>query len=266
MAQAIKMVLIDRGRDPRDFVLVSFGGAGPMHACFIARALNIPQVVVPAYAGVASAFGATAMDMRHDLEAFFYAPVEGVDLARLNHLYAQLEEQGRALLAQEAAPHGRIDVSRSAQMRYVGQSYEVETPAPSGVLTALSLPVIVQNFHREHEREYGVASEQFAPAFVSLGVTVIGRNEKPPIVQINTRTGQNPLKGERRVYFAGRWLTTPVYDGQRLTQGLSLRGPAIVEYTHACAVLPPETSAVVDELENLVISCQSPVARGRSSQ
>lgn len=254
MAQAIKMVLIDRGRDPRDFVLVSFGGAGPMHACFIARALNIPQVVVPAYAGVASAFGATAMDLRHDLETFLYSPVEGVDLVRLNQLYDRLEEQGRALLAQEVLTHDRVSISRGAQMRYIGQSYEVETPVPAERLTAATLPQIVQNFHREHEREYGVASAQFAPAFVSLGVTVIGHNEKPPIVQASAATGLDPRKGERRVYFAGHWLATPVYDGQRLTQGFSLRGPAMVEYAHSCAVLPPDTKAVVDALDNLVIS------------
>lgn len=254
MAQAIKMVLIDRGRDPRDFVLVSFGGAGPMHACFIARALNIPQVVVPAYAGVASAFGATAMDLRHDLETFLYSPVEGVDLVRLNQLYDRLEEQGRALLAQEVLTHDRVSISRGAQMRYIGQSYEVETPVPAERLTAATLPQIVQNFHREHEREYGVASEQFAPAFVSLGVTVIGHNEKPPIVPASAATGLDPRKGGRQVYFSGYWLTTPVYDGQRLTQGFTLRGPAIIEYAHSCAVLPPDTSAVVDELDNLVIS------------
>jgi len=254
MAQAIKMVLIDRGRDPRDFVLVSFGGAGPMHACFIARALSIPRVVVPAYAGVASAFGATAMDVRHDIEAFFYSPVEGIDLARLNQLYDQLEQRGRDLLAREQIGHARVSVSRSAQMRYVGQSYEVETPVPTNRLSATQMPQIVQNFHKEHEREYGVASTQFAPAFVSLGVTVIGHNERPPIVQVNPATGRDPRKGERRVYFAGHWLPTPVFDGQKLVQGYTLRGPAIVEYEHACAVLPPDTSAVVDALDNLVIS------------
>ena len=254
MAQAIKMVLIDRGRDPRDFVLISFGGAGPMHACFIARSLNIPQVVVPAYAGVASAFGATAMDIRHDLETFFYSPVAGVDLARLNLLYDRLEEQGRALLAREALAWERVSVSRSAQMRYIGQSYEVETPVPLGPLSAAALPQIVQSFHHAHEREYGVASEQFAPAFVSLGVTVVGHNPEPPTVETSTATGLDPRKGERRVYFAGQWLLTPVYNGQLLTQGFTLHGPAIVEYTHSCAVLPPDTTAVVDQLDNLVIS------------
>jgi N-methylhydantoinase A len=254
MAQAIKMVLIDRGRDPRDFVLVSFGGAGPMHACFIARSLNIPQVVVPAHAGVASAFGATAMDVRHDLETFFYAPVDEVDLARLNQLYERLEDQGRSLLAREVLRWERVSVSRSAQMRYVGQSYEVETPVPLGRLTASSLPHIVQSFHSAHAREYGVASEQFAPAFVSLGVTVIGHNERPPIVQTISTSSVNPCKGERQVYFAGQWLTTAIYDGQRLAPGFALRGPAIVESVHSCTVLPPDTTAVVDELENVVIS------------
>jgi N-methylhydantoinase A len=251
---AAEMVLIDRGRDPRDFVLVSFGGAGPMHACFIARALSIPQVVVPAYAGVASAFGATAMDVRHDIEAFFYAPVDGIDLVRLNQLYEQIEQRGKGLLAQEKSTQGQVSVSRSAQMRYIGQSYEVETPVPMGKLSIREMPQVVENFHKEHAREYGVASTQFAPAFVSLGVTVIGHNERPPIVQVNPATGQDPRKGERRVYFSGHWLPTPVYDGQQLAQGYSFRGPAIVEYEHACAVLPPDTSAVVDALDNLVIT------------
>jgi N-methylhydantoinase A len=139
-------------------------------------------------------------------------------------------------------------------MRYVGQSYEVETLVPSGQLTPASLPQVVQNFHDTHQREYGVASEQFAPAFVSLGLTVIGHNDKPPIVQASVANGQDSRKGERRVYFSGHWLPTPVYDGQLLSPGHALRGPAIVEYTHSCAVLPPDTTAVVDGLENLVIS------------
>src|SRR5262249_10470423 len=122
MAQAVKMVLVARGRDPRDFVLASFGGAGPMHACFIAEALSIPRVVVPNYAGVASAFGATAMDLRQDVEAFFYAPVQEVDLERLNALFVELEERARSLLSEDDVGAERMVLSRSAQMRYVGQT------------------------------------------------------------------------------------------------------------------------------------------------
>jgi len=254
MAQAIKMVLVDRGRDPRDFVLVSFGGAGPMHACFIAQAMNIPKVMVPTHAGVASAFGATAMDVRHDLEMFFYSPVEGVDLKRLNQLYAQLEAEGRALLAEEAIAQERVSITRSAQMRYIGQSYEVGTPVPSGALNISSLSNIVESFHREHRQEYGVASETFTPAFVNLGVTVIGHMKSPSMIVQAASSSPNLRKGERQVYFAGRWLPTPVYNGQALSPSLTIGGPAIVEYAHACTVLPPGTEAVVDDLDNLIIS------------
>jgi N-methylhydantoinase A len=257
MAQAIKMVLVDRGRDPRDFVLVSFGGAGPMHACFIARAMNIPKVIVPAYAGVASAFGGTVMDVRHDLEAFFYSPVAETDLERLNALYAELEHGGRALLAREGVSEDRIVLTRSAQMRYVGQSYEVETGVPAGRLDAAALSAVVASFHEEHRREYGVASEVFAPAFVSLGVTAVGRSERQPTAVREAAGGGGagePRKGERPVYFGGAWLRTALLDGEALVPGVTVRGPAIVEYAHACAVLPPDTEAVVDDLDNLIVS------------
>jgi N-methylhydantoinase A len=194
MAQAVKMVLVARGRDPRDFVLASFGGAGPMHACFIAEALSIPRVVVPNYAGVASAFGATAMDLRQDVEAFFYAPVQEVDLERLNAVFVDLEERARSLLGEDGVVADRMEFSRTAQMRYVGQTYEVETPIPSEPITAENLPRIVQEFHRQHELEYGVSSDEFAPAFVSLAVTGIGRMTAPP-TERNERSFQGFPQG-----------------------------------------------------------------------
>ena len=120
MAQAVKKVIINRGRDPRDFVLTSFGGAGPMHACFVARAMNIPKVIVPAAAGVASAFGATVMDVRQDIEQFMYAPIGEVDLDRLNGAYAELEQTARSLLARDNVPAENVLINRTAQMRSCG--------------------------------------------------------------------------------------------------------------------------------------------------
>ena len=114
MAQAVKKVIINRGRDPRDFVLTSFGGAGPMHACFVARAMNIPKVIVPAAAGVASAFGATVMDVRQDVEQFMYAPIGEVDLARLNGAYAELERTARTLLARDNVSAENVLINRTA--------------------------------------------------------------------------------------------------------------------------------------------------------
>lgn len=254
MAQAVKMVLVTRGRDPRDFVLASFGGAGPMHACFIAEALSIPRVVVPSYAGVASAFGATAMDLRQDVEAFFYAPAKDVDLERLNALFVELEERARSLLSEDGVGAERMALSRTAQMRYVGQTYEVETPIPSERIAGEHLPRIVHDFHRHHELEYGVSSDEFAPAFVSLSVTGIGRMASPPAERNGgTHSSGDARKGDRRVYFAGEWIRSAIYDGERLATRAKVTGPAIVEYAHACATLPPGTRGTVDAFGNLVI-------------
>lgn len=254
MARAVSGVVLARGRDPRDFVLASFGGAGPMHAAFVAGAMNIPQLIVPTYAGVASAFGATAMDLRHDVETFLYAPTGQVELERLNEGYSELERRARSLLAQDGVDERAMEFVRTAQMRYVGQTYEVETPIPSGVLDAEALRRITGDFHRQHALEYGVSSDVFEPAFVSLGVTGIGRMPEPPPAEPRARREGDGRKGGRKVYFDGRWLDTPVYSGEELPAGQRIPGPAIIEYPDTCAVIPPGSSAEVDAHDNLVVA------------
>ena len=253
MAQAVKKVIVARGRDPRDFILASFGGAGAMHACFVADSMNIPRIIVPREAGVASAFGATAMDLRHDLEAFYFSPVADAEVATINRMYEQLEKDAIALLEADGLKAADVQLSRSAQMRYVGQSYEVETPIPSGKLTAADLPAIATNFHQCHEMEFGVSSDDFAPAIVSLGVTVVGKIARPPIQQIDV-AGREPIKGQRQVYFDRAWHASNIYDGHALAAGATVEGPCIVEYEHACAVLPPNASGTVDAYGNMMIS------------
>ena len=253
MAQAVKMVINSRGRDPRDFVLASFGGAGPMHACFVARALAIPRVIVPAYAGVASAFGATAMDLRHDLEAFFYTPVDAVDLERMNRTFGDLESRGRELLRGGGVADDDIGFMRSAQMRYVGQTYEVTTPIPSGTITERQIAQIAEDFHRYHEIEYGVSSDEFDPALVSLGIAAIGLTVSPPSVAAKKANG-NAHKGDRDVYFDGAQTPAPIWDGDALAAGNVIAGPAVVEYAHSCAVLPPDSNGEVDTTGNLIIT------------
>ncbi len=252
MAQAVKKVLVSRGRDPRDFILASFGGAGAMHACFVADSMNIPKVIVPIHAGVASAFGATAMDLRQDLEAFYFAPVVEADLTTVNALYSELEQRAVALLAADGVARDRIELVRTAQMRYVGQSYEVETPMPNTTLTAADIPAIVATFHQCHAQEYGVSSEDFAPALVGLGVTATGKMDAPPPVTVGA-SGRAAVKGERQIYFDRAWHTSKVYDGHALQPQAQVVGPSIVEYEHACAVLPPNTVATVDAYGNLII-------------
>jgi N-methylhydantoinase A len=252
MAQAVKKVIVARGRDPRDFILASFGGAGAMHACFVAESMNIPRVIVPAEAGVASAFGATAMDLRHDLEAFYFSSVARADVAAINRMYRDLEHDALALLAADGVHASEVELLRSAQMRYIGQTYEVETPFPAGDLTSADLPQIAATFHRCHEREFGVSSDDFEPSIVALGVTAVGKTARPPIKKIAS-DGRSPLKGQRPVYFDGEWRASNIYNGHLLETDARIAGPCIVEFEHACAVLPPNVQATMDVYGNMLI-------------
>jgi N-methylhydantoinase A len=257
MAQAVKKILVARGRDPRDFVFASFGGAGALHACFVAKSMNIPKVIVPPYAGVASAFGATAMNLRQDLERFYYSPVKDADLGKINEMLVELEEKAKAVLREQGIDNdGDIELIRTAQMRYVGQSYEVDTPIPDGEITADSLPGIEQEFHAAHKQEFGVSSEDFAPAFVSFGVTAIGRMDSPPPVDLVNATEGDAIKTVRDVYFDGEWTQCKVYDGEILGTKHRIAGPAIIEYEHACTVMPPKTHAHVNAMGALVIDIE----------
>jgi len=260
MAQAIRLALAERGRDPRDFALVSAGGAGAMHACWIARSLGIPTVIVPAYAGVASAYGATRMDLRYDLERFFYAPLAGADPEQIEQRYRALEDEARALLSREGLALSAIRLRRTAQMRYVGQSYEVLTPIPDRI--GPRLDEVRANFHSAHLREYGVASDDFEPAFVSLGVTAIGLvsgrsadgAKSAATSDAKAKGAGKTIKGEREVVFEGKAVSTPLYDAAALRPADRITGPAIIEHEHSCTVLPPGSAAEVDDQGNLLIS------------
>ena len=254
MAHAVKATISGRGRDPRDFVLASFGGAGPMHACFVAQALSIPKVVVPAYAGVASAFGATALDVRHDLEAFHYTPVATADPQRIETLLGALEEEGRDRLAADGIAPDRMRFARSAQMRYMGQTYEVTVPLPDGgPLDDVGLERLGNDFHEAHRIEYGVSSDDFSPEVVSLGVAAIGVISRPTD-SAATPSGSKANGKTRRVFFDGVWHDTDVYDGDAMGAGSDVSGPAIIEYTHAVAVLPPGSGGAVDHEQNLIVT------------
>ncbi len=254
MAQAVKGVLVARARDPRDYTLVSFGGAGPMHACLVAQALSIPKVLVPAQAGVASAFGATAMDVRHDLEAFYYTPLKNADVATLTEKFDALTEDGARLLAKDGIAKSEISFKRSMQMRYVGQTYEVEVDMPEGPINASTMSKIASAFHDAHQREYGVSSEEFEAELVSLGIAAVGKLPAAPAFDFVSESLGNELIETRKVYFEGEWHDANVIDGLNLPAGKSISGPAIVEYRDTCAILLPDCTAKMDTARNLIIS------------
>ena len=252
MAQAVKKVITGRGRDPRDFILASFGGAGAMHAFLIAESMNIPRIIVPAAAGVASAFGATAMDLRQDLESFYFSAVVDADIGTINELYEKLESDALALLSADGVDENDVVITRTAQMRYVGQSYEVETPVPSGKLDDSDLVTISERFHECHKQEFGVSSDDFEPSIVVLGLAAVGKTKRPPAVTV-VASGENIEKGSRDVYFDKQWYKSIVYDGHALGAQSEVAGPCIVEFEHACAVIPPYAIGTVDNYGNMII-------------
>jgi N-methylhydantoinase A len=261
MAVAIRMVSTDRGRDPRDHTLVAFGGAGGLHAYEIARAVGIDNVLVPPFAGVACAFGATTMDVRHDLERTFYSGLDDVDLDALNEAFASLEGEVRELLAADSVSRGDVTLERSAQMRYVGQSYEVTTPMPDGRLDEAAVAALGEAFNAVHEREYGVASSEFPVALVTLRVTGVGTTIKPDAddlaaalgAQHAQTNGGGSVKERRQAYFGGRHHDVDVHDVARLTAGQEIPGPAIIEQLDGVIVVPPGSVAQADRFDNVTI-------------
>ena len=240
MALAIKMVSTDRDRDPRDHTLIAFGGAGGLHAYEIARAVGINRVLVPPFAGVASAFGATTMDVRHDLERTFYVPIDGVDVAALNAAFEDLENEVRQLMESDGVSPEDITLERSAQMRYVGQSYEVSTPVPAGTLDLGSVAALAEAFNEVHNREYGVSSTSFAVAFVTLRVTGIGRSASADpddlAAALGSRTngsGAGSIKERRRAYFAGAYHDVEVHDVARLSADQQITGRRFSTWNHS---------------------------------
>jgi N-methylhydantoinase A len=266
MAGAIKMISVDRGRDQRDYAVVTFGGAGAMHSAAIAASLGIREVIVPPFAGVASAYGATAMDVRLDVERTVYSSTRTLDPAVLQRAVAELEAEVVSQLADHGFTGEQTRLRRSAGMRYVGQSYEVETPLPDGPLGADGVAAAVEAFHAAHEREHGVRSDDFEVAFVNLRVTGEGILPKPALDSSAGGPGGQadgaapPTAGSRPVYFGGAWHETPVHDSAALLPGHALAGPAVVQYPETTLVLPPGSRGQVDAVRNVVIELDGAAA------
>lgn len=254
MAQAVKGVVVARARDPRDFVLASFGGAGPMHACFVAQAMNIPKVIIPVQAGVASAFGATAMNVRHDVEAFHYAELGSVKVGDLNRIYEELEGKARERLVRDGVPTENVEIRRSAEMRYVGQTYEVDVQISLGELTENNISEIATSFHAAHQQEYGISSDDFPIAFVALGVVATGKLAEAPVFNFASQATGASAHRSRKVYFDGEWMDATVKNASEIMPGETIAGPALIEYLDSIAVLPPRCDGNVDPHGNLIVS------------
>jgi N-methylhydantoinase A len=253
MIRAIKAVSTYRGRDPRDFTLLAFGGSGPIHAVGIARELGMRRVVVPPAPGLFSAGGLlAARQERHEVQTLF-GRTDAVDLATVNAAFCRLEERARAGLSPGRARETAVAVFRSADLRYAGQGYELTVAAPAGAIDAAGMADLIDAFGTEHERTYGHRAVDAPVELVNLRVTVRHEQERArPVRPFGTPDGG--ARGARRAYFgsAHGYVETPVIarvDLDRRAQA----GPLVVEEYDATTVVPPGCRVAVDAWSNVVI-------------
>ncbi|HEV8712481.1 MAG TPA: hydantoinase/oxoprolinase family protein [Candidatus Binatia bacterium] len=256
MANAARMHLVEKGRDPRDYNLIAFGGAGPVHAYRVAERLKLKTLVCPLAAGVTSAFGMLTAPLAFDFVQSYVTSLSDLDFTVLERLYADMEKRGRDLLA-AAGVEGEITLTRSADMRYLQQGFEIRVPLPSRRLTPDDLPDLRRAFAEEYERLYkrlnpGVEIEVVNWRLIASGpppqITL-----RPPAAAGRSLTAAR--KGERPVYLPEHngFVPCSVYDRYLLPVGASFSGPAVVEERECTVVIGPDAHVNVDEEQNLVI-------------
>jgi N-methylhydantoinase A len=253
MADQIRLVTIKRGYDPRGFALVVLGGAGPVHGVALAEEIGISEVLVPEAPGVLAAFGLLAAAVEHHHARTLQSPVDSVDLTAVNSCLAALDEAGRARMREEGVALEAVHVTYAADMRYVGQAYELEVPIPAR-LAAEQVLVAQADFHAAHERVYGYARGGQPVEFVNFRATHTYPLPRPRVRAPHGTRRAKPQVGERRAYFSpAGFIPTPIFDRSGLAPDTRLGGPAIVEQPDTTTVIPPGYVAVVERSGNLRI-------------
>lgn len=246
MANAVKLISVGRGFDPRDFALVVFGGAGPLHGADLARDLDIPAVIFPRYPGIASAMGCLLVDIRHDLSTMYLKRAADATLSEIEAEFSKLEEEARHRLAEEGVAPGDMHLQRAVEMRYVGQWRQLSVDIGSEPLAELDS--VLDSFHHEHARAYSFEDRDRMVEIYSLRVVARGTVPKPkPAV----RSGQSDELPDpamhRQVHFGADhgFVDTPVFRREALGPGMMLEGPAVIEQLDSTLLLPPRTRSEV---------------------
>ena len=255
MAGAIRLISVERGHDPRDFVLVSFGGAGGMHACSLARILDVPTVIIPTDPGILSARGMLTADVVKDYSRTVLLPVESVDEKVLARYFRVMGAEAEREMRAEGFPRTRVN--RFADMRYLGQSYELTIPLPRGVKEYLPARLRAA-FDLAHQDRFGISNPKRLSEIVTLRLRASGRVQKPKAGRASGGGGDasKALVGRREMIFEGKKTGGRVYERGLLRAGDCLRGPAVMTEFSATTVLPPGAVCRVDEWGNLVLDVQ----------
>lgn len=257
MSGLLQSMTVKRGYDPREFSLVAFGGAGPIHAAAIARELGIPTIIIPPSPGVFSAWGMLLADLRHDFGQTYIESMTTASVEEINRLLRVLETQVKDLFARENIPSKSIVVSYELDIRYAGQEHTLAVPAPAR-LTEGSKPALTKKFDDLHSRVYGHNAPEEPKEIVSLKVIGLGKVTKPVLEAIPSGS-KNPASfaslGEREVYVGkGHYQAFRLYRRDKLLAGNVIPGPAIIEEATATTVVEENQTCSVDQYGNLIIS------------
>lgn len=248
MEKAIRVISVERGHDPRDYVLVAFGGAGPLHGCDLAAALGIPRVLVPRFPGALSALGILGADVVRDFSLTVRRRVQTRREARaaLERDAARLEGPALAQMAAEGFAPGRVRLVRLLDLRYVGQAYELTVPFAGDFVGA---------FHRLHHRRYGECDARRPVEVVNVRLRARAATPKPdlPRAPRGVADPSAALVGTRHIFCGGRSLPARFYRRERLRPGNRLRGPAVVSEYSATTLVPPGWRARVDACAHLIL-------------
>jgi N-methylhydantoinase A len=256
-ANALRQVTVARGLDVRDFTLTTFGGSGSLLACRLMDVLGLPRTLVPPDPGNLSAFGLLTVDVRNDHVQTTISRHADLDLDRVRTVFGELEARAREALDGEGFPRDRQRIQRSADLRYVGQAFEVRVPVADGDLDDAAAEDVAQAFHAAHRQLYGydfAEDPRQAVEWVNLRVSGIGPIRRPDLLELPAAEGgaDRAVTGSRPVFFDD-WVETPTYDRPRLAPGDVVHGPAVIEEFGSTVPVHPGFRATVDLHGNLLV-------------
>lgn len=255
MAAAARVHLVEKGKDPRQYAMVGFGGAGPAHAANVARALGVARVIIPPASGAASALGFLVAPLSFEIAQSLPIEIrEGFDAGAVNNLLSALESEGRARLIEAGVKPQDIRVERSADMRLVGQMHDIAVDLPEGKISSDSLAQIHASFCKAYEVRYTAVYDDARMEAVSFRVRCVGPQPELSLHgAAGGADGAPRIKGQRTAWFEGGAVQATVYDRYALRAGDKIPGPAIVEEREATTIIPPGDHARIDETLNICI-------------
>lgn len=254
MEQAIRLISIERGHDPRRFGLLGFGGAGPLHACALAQRLNIPRIIVPNAAGVLSAFGLLTAEPAHHFVQTVLSAEDKLEWPQINALFDTFRKEAKSRFEADGMDPNHLTFLPSIDLRYAGQSFELNVPVVDRALSADDWAMITQRFHQAHLQRYGHCNENECLEVVNLRLAAVGRADKPAFPTLSRFASPPNPKQRRLVYFEPKgWTDCPIYERKALQPTTELTGPAVLEGAESTVVVLPGQRLSVTPHGHLIV-------------